>query len=382
MLLQKRMKKHLAAAVLGGLLTSGMFFGAPAYAADAVRMDASTEQIQSDAPSIEETFARFVADRAERGEEEADKLPAVRKAEQTAPAKGLTKSEVQELNDLRDSIYAVSMSQTQIMNILDRLRERLDGYEREQEMVRVAVPAPTDRALVNPAPAAYVNDTQDAVNAQGNSTMTFAYSPTQLYKIYCRRGYLTDLEFRKGETIQFVGGGDTAAWAVSSATVDGVPHLYLKPIVEVSTTNLIVVTDKRSYQLIVHSSDWYNPMVTWTYGAEDMEQANVQKQQDDALKTAKIAASDIENLDFSFEVSGKNAEYKPEMVFTDGEKTYLKFKKIPRTQVPLFIQQKGERGMTIVNYRQKDDYYIVNATFQKAQLRVTERESVTIKRKK
>ena len=71
MLLQKRMKKHLAAAVLGGLLTSGMFFGAPAYAADAARTDASTEQVQSDAPPIEETLARFVADRAERSEAEA-----------------------------------------------------------------------------------------------------------------------------------------------------------------------------------------------------------------------------------------------------------------------------------------------------------------------
>lgn len=271
MLLQKRMKKHLAAAVLGGLLSSGMFFSVPVYASDGASADAASEQVQSAAPPMEETLARFVANRAQSSDAESEKLPAAKTEGRTAHAKGLTKSEVQELNDLRDSIYAVSMSQTQIMNILDRLRERLDGYEREQEMVRLAVPAPTDRALVNPAPAAYVNDTQDAVNAQGNSTMTFAYSPTQLYKIYCRRGYLTDLEFRKGETIQFVGGGDTAAWAVSSATVDGVPHLYLKPIVEVSTTNLIVVTDKRSYQLIVHSSDWYNPMVTWTYAAEDRQ---------------------------------------------------------------------------------------------------------------
>ncbi|EGK58646.1 conjugal transfer protein trbG [Centipeda periodontii DSM 2778] len=381
MLLQKRMKKHLAATVLGGLLTSGMFFGAPAYAADAARTDASTEQVQSDAPPIEETLARFIADRAERSEAEADKMPAVRKAEQTAPAKGLTKSEVQELNDLRDSIYAVSMSQTQIMNILDRLRERLDGYEREQEMVRLAVPAPTDRALVNPAPAAYVNDTQDAVNAQGNSTMTFAYSPTQLYKIYCRRGYLTDLAFRKGETIQFVGGGDTAGWAVSSATVDGVPHLYIKPVVEVSTTNLIVTTDKRSYQLIIHSADWYNPMVTWTYAAEDRQNMLQTQQKEQALRTTSVNVSSVENLDFSYKVKGKNAEYRPEMVFSDGMRVYLKFKKIPQRQIPIFIQEKGNRMMTLVNYRQKDDYYIIDAPFDKAQLQVSEHENITIEHK-
>lgn len=381
MLLQKRMKKHLAAAVLGGLLSSGMFFSVPVYASDGASADAASEQVQSAAPPMEETLARFVANRAQSSDAESEKLPAAKTEGRTAHAKGLTKSEVQELNDLRDSIYAVSMSQTQIMNILDRLRERLDGYEREQEMVRLAVPAPTDRALVNPAPAAYVNDTQDAVNAQGNSTMTFAYSPTQLYKIYCRRGYLTDLEFRKGETIQFVGGGDTAAWAVSSATVDGVPHLYLKPIVEVSTTNLIVVTDKRSYQLIVHSSDWYNPMVTWTYAAEDRQNMLRTHQKEEALRTTSVNVSSVENLDFSYKVKGKNAEYRPEMVFSDGMRVYLKFKKIPQRQVPIFIQEKGNRMMTLINYQQKDDYYIIDAPFDKAQLRVSEHESITIEHK-
>lgn len=381
MFLQKRMKKHLAAAVLGGLLISGMFFGAPVYAADTAHTDASAEQVQNAAPPIEETLTRFVSDRARHSEAESEKLPAVKEAERTTTAKGLTKSEVQELNDLRDSLYAVSTSQTQIMNILDRLRERLDRYEREQEMVRLAVPAPTDRALVNPAPAAYVNDTQDAVNAQGNSTMTFAYSPTQLYKIYCRRGYLTDLEFRKGETIQFVGGGDTAGWAVSSATVDGVPHLYIKPVVEVSTTNLIVTTDKRSYQLIIHSADWYNPMVTWTYAAEDRQNMLRTQQKEEALRTTSVNVSSVENLDFSYKVKGKNAEYRPEMVFSDGMHVYLKFKKIPQRQVPIFIQEKGNRMMTLINYQQKDDYYIIDAPFDKAQLRVNEHENITIEHK-
>lgn len=381
MFLQKRMKKHLVAAVLGGLLSSGIFFSAPVYAADAAHTDASAEQVQNTAPPIEETLTRFVSDRARRSEAESEKLPAVKETERTTTAKGLTKSEVQELDDLRNSIYAVSTSQTQLMNILDRLRERLDGYEREQEMVRLAVPAPTDRALVNPAPASYVNDTQDAVNAQGNSTMTFAYSPTQLYKIYCRRGYLTDLEFRKGETIQFVGGGDTAGWAVSSATVDGVPHLYIKPVVEVSTTNLIVTTDKRSYQLIIHSADWYNPMVTWTYAAEDRQNMLRTQQKEEALRTTSVNVSSVENLDFSYKVKGKNAEYRPEMVFSDGMRVYLKFKKIPQRQVPIFIQEKGNRMMTLINYQQKDDYYIIDAPFDKAQLRVSEHENITIEHK-
>ena len=374
---QKKMKKNLAAAVLAGLIVTP--YGTPSYAADAAAAETHTEAA---APSMEETLAEWMATHPTQDTAEPERAEAPLVTDTPAQQrKPLTKSEAREIGELRDSIYAVSMSQTEILNLIDRLNARLDRYEQEQERVRVAVPAPTSGALVHPAPASHVNDTQDAVNAQGNATMTFAYAPNQLYKIYCRRGYLTDLAFRKGETIQFVGGGDTAGWAVSSATVDGIPHLYIKPVVEVSTTNLIVTTNKRSYQLIVHSADWYNPMVSWTYATEDHQDMLRSEQKNEAARTAAIHATDVESLDFSYKVKGKNAEYRPETVFSDGMRVYLKFNKLPQRQVPIFIQEKGSRMMTLVNYQQKDNYYIIDAPFERAQLRVSEHENVTIEHK-
>ena len=374
---QKKMKKNLAAAVLAGLIVTP--YGTPSYAADAAAAETHTEAA---APSMEETLAEWMATHPTQDTADTERAEAPLVTDTAAQQrKPLTKSEAREIGELRDSIYAVSMSQTEILNLIDRLNARLDRYEQEQERVRVAVPAPTSGALVHPAPASHVNDTQDAVNAQGNATMTFAYSPTQIYKIYCRRGYLTDLAFRKGETIQFVGGGDTAGWAVSSATVDGIPHLYIKPVVEVSTTNLIVTTNKRSYQLIVHSADWYNPMVSWTYATEDHQDMLRSEQKNEAARTASVHATDVESLDFSYKVKGKNAEYRPETVFSDGMRVYLKFNKPPQRQVPIFIQEKGSRMMTLVNYQQKDNYYIIDAPFERAQLRVSEHENVTIEHK-
>ena len=374
---QKKMKKNLAAAVLAGLIVTP--YGTPSYAADAAAAETHTEAA---APSMEETLAEWMATHPTQDTADPERAEAPLVADTPAQQrKPLTKSEAREIGELRDSIYAVSMSQTEILNLIDRLNARLDRYEQEQERVRVAVPAPTSGALVHPAPASHVNDTQDAVNAQGNATMTFAYAPNQLYKIYCRRGYLTDLAFRKGETIQFVGGGDTAGWAVSSATVDGIPHLYIKPVVEVSTTNLIVTTNKRSYQLIVHSADWYNPMVSWTYATEDHQDMLRSEQKNEAARTAAVHATDVESLDFSYKVKGKNAEYRPETVFSDGMRVYLKFNKLPQRQVPIFIQEKGSRMMTLVNYQQKDNYYIIDAPFERAQLRVSEHENVTIEHK-
>ena len=290
----------------------------------------------------------------------------------------------QEVTELRSSLDEMTESQVSILRILDALSAQLETIQKDQDFQRKALPAPTDRSLVNPDRSyRSVNTTQDAINSQGDSTMVFTYAPEQLYKIYCRRGYLTDLALKKGEHIKFVGGGDTAAWQISTSDVDGVPHLYIKPVVETSTTNLIVTTEKRSYQLILNTSDWYNPMVYWTYGTEDHADMMRHREQEERLRTSSINATSVENLDFSYKVKqkGEAKDYLPEMVFSDGARTYLKFKTLPKQQVPLFVTERGKKTMTLVNYRARDNYYIVDVPFDKAELRVSDRSMVTITHK-
>ena len=376
----KTMKKRLVTAIMLGLLAAGTGSMQSTALASTSAEDAAAEGAARTIPSAEETLAKFHQERLAR---EAEDTP-VESAQTKAPSRTeRLRAVASEVDDLRSDIQSVNLTQTQILNILDRLENRLHELEQEQEREYKAIPAPSSYSLVNPAPGnERVSYTQDAINSQGNSTMVFTYAPEQLYKIYCRRGYLTDLAFKKGEAIQFVGGGDTAGWSVSTTTVDGTAHLYIKPIVETSTTNLIVTTTKRSYQLILNTSNWYNPMVYWTYGAEDHADALLQKQQDNALRTGSVGVTSVEDLDFNYKVSGKNKEYKPEAVFSDGQRVYLKYATLPKQQVPIFIQEQGRKGMTLVNYRQKDNYYIIEATFEKAQLRVSERETVTIEKKR
>ncbi len=287
-----------------------------------------------------------------------------------------------EVETLRTDVHAMSRAQTELLSLIDRLERRIQDMEQEEKRRKTAIPAPTDRALVHPSPQSSVNYTQDAINAQGQSTMVFTYAPDHLYKIYCRRGYLTDLAFRKGEVISFVGGGDTAGWSVSATTVDGTPHLYIKPVVETSTTNLVVTTNKRSYQLILHTSDWYNPMVTWTYGAEDDAIYRAAEQKEQSLRIGTLAVTNVESLDFGYRVRGASGEYRPKMVFSDGTRVFLKYDQLPRHQPPIFVQEMGQKQMTLVNYRQKGDCYIIEVPFEKAQLRVTERDTITIEHRK
>ena len=221
------------------------------------------------------------------------------------------------------------------------------------------------------------NYTQDAANSQKNSMVVFKYAANQLYKIYCSVGYLTDLELKKGETISFVGGGDTSAWAVETTTVDGVPHIYIKPTVETSTTNLIVTTNKRSYQLILNTSEWYNPMVKWTYGLEETSEKN--------RRAASIAVDGINGevaaLNFKYKITSKQSGNLV-AVFDDGEKTFLKFEKLPKRLASLFVKVKGKKGLSLVNYQVRENCYVMSGVADEIELRISDKEIIKIKNRK
>lgn len=229
--------------------------------------------------------------------------------------------------------------------------------------------------LVNPSAPQKISYTQDGANSQENSTVVFKYAPNQLYKIYCRVGYLTDLSLKKGEKVTFVGGGDTSAWAVEKATVDGVAHIYIKPTVDTSTTNLIITTNKRSYQLILNTSSWYNPMVTWNYGQEEQSAINLREEQGTISKINE----NVESLNFNYKISGESS-VKLVAVFDDGEKTILKFDKTPKRLPSLFIKNKGKIVMS--NYKIRENCYIVDRVAEEIELRVSDKEIIKIRNKK
>lgn len=295
-----------------------------------------------------------------------------------------------QITDLRERLEDTITTQEKIVSLLDQIeKERKNTAAMEKVAVaqardlgdeRYYGTAATRNFLVNPGgQGSDVSYTQDAINSQGNSTMVFSYSPNQLYKIYCRMGFITDLVFKKGETINYVGGGDTAGWSISKTSVDGVEHLLVKPVVETGTTNFFIATDKHTYQLIVNSSDWYNPMVKWVYGQEAMADNLLEKKKNERIVTGKVNVSNITDMDFNYIASGNGN--KPELIFSDGEKTYLKFKNIKNKQVPIFIREKNRKEMSLVNYTVKDNYYIIDKVFDVAQLRESDTDIVTIKHK-
>lgn len=281
---------------------------------------------------------------------------------------------------LKDQNSAQDRIESAISN-LEKLIKQKDEAEKKQAQAQSGYSGTTSGFLVNPGPNANVGYTQDAINSQGNSTMIFRYAPNQVYKIYCRTGYLTDIQLHEGEKIKFVGGGDTSAWALNSTTVDKTPHLYIKPVVNTSTTNIIITTDKRSYQLIVNTSSWYNPMVKWVYDQEAQQMNLLQQQRDEAEITDTLKVS-YDQLNFDYKIKNNGAKDTPSMVLDDGEKTIIKFKKANSKLPALFVRERGKRGVTLVNFKIKDNCFILDRLIDEAELRYSDKESVTITRDK
>ena len=257
-----------------------------------------------------------------------------------------------------------------LMNPCNALAADFDGNE-ESSVQKMS-------ALVNPSGTRKIDYTQDGANSQENSMVVFQYAPNQLYKIYCRVGYLTDLALKKDERITFVGGGDTSAWAVEKATINGVAHIYIKPTVDTNTTNMIIATNKRSYQIILNTSDWYNPMVRWSYGLEENVEINQQSSEENIFNRIN---GTVETLNFEYKISGEST-YKPVAVFDDGEKTFLKFEKLPKRLPSLFFRERGKKDIQLENYKIFNSSYILDKIADEIELRISDKEIIKIKRKR
>lgn len=287
-------------------------------------------------------------------------------------SQGAIESLAQQIASLTEQLSMQIDAQRQILSQLEKMRHSASALDAHgsYESNDHRTMGNSSKYLIYPGPSEEVSYTQDAINSQGNSMMVFRYAPNQLYKIYCRMGYLTDLAFHKGEKITFAGGGDTAGWAVNSVTVDGVPHLYIKPVVETSSTNLIVTTDHHSYQLLLQTSDWYNPMVVWSYDIEDAEQMQHMAEENARNVTSDLSVQSPEQLFFDYEIKGKG-EFRPTMVFDDGQKMFIKFKRLSGRLPVLLGRERGKKLLSMLNYTIKDDCYIVDRICDEAELRIS-----------
>jgi type IV secretion system protein TrbG len=247
------------------------------------------------------------------------------------------------------------------------------------------VPAPyVPAAVVNPPSkhidtppdplAALPTDIREAIlsgqprTLREGITTTFAYDPHTQAAINCQVLRVTEIVLNGDETIanDGVGAGDTERWAIQPLN----NRVLVKPKEPGIATDLIIVTNRRSYHFSLHTRTTYMPQVAFYY-PDDVRHAEAARQRalrEAVRQTATADAPPHKLLNFAYAISGPNVAWKPVLAFDDGEHTYLQFPdNIMSTDMPTLMVQNGNQ-QALINYQVRGSYYVADRLFKSAAL--------------
>lgn len=207
-----------------------------------------------------------------------------------------------------------------------------------------------------------------------NAIQVYPFTDGALYRLYAAPEEVTDVALQPGENLIAVSAGDTVRWVVGDTTSGGGAgkqvHILVKPFASGLKTNLVITTDRRSYHLVLQSTDQTSmAAISWTYPQDTL--IALQKQNDRAAAAAPVASGlSLENLQFRYEISGDRPPWRPFRAFDDGSKVYIEFpSRIDQGEAPPLFVVGPDGGNELVNYRVRGNYYIVDRLFGAAELR-------------
>jgi type IV secretion system protein VirB9 len=204
-----------------------------------------------------------------------------------------------------------------------------------------------------------------------------SYTP----KIVCRPMYVTDIILQPGESVTGVHPGDPVRWSfvpsISGSGESAQTHVLIKPLASGISTNVIVNTDRRTYQLdLVSSAKDFMPSVSFSYPADSIEAwdsflEEKRRERENSVALSSGHSIDPEDLHLDYEIRGRDSlRWKPLRVWDDGVKTYIQFRKgssLKSVEAPVLVVYEHKKEV-LVNYRAVSDMYVVDRVFDKAAL--------------
>jgi type IV secretion system protein TrbG len=216
-------------------------------------------------------------------------------------------------------------------------------------------------------------------------------------RVVCAVLQVCDIALQQGEQISGVNMGDTARWLLEPAVTghgnNEIQHIIVKPLSVNLSTNMVVTTDRRTYniQLRSHRSE-YMAQVSFVYPEEALEKWKHLHQREEKAKdqqTLPETGEYLGNLNFAYNVSG-DAPWKPVRVFNDGSKTIIQMpSSLAQTEAPTLLAIRERSGLfaddeqVLVNYRVQSNRFIVDGLPDKVILVAgvgSDQDKITIER--
>lgn len=195
----------------------------------------------------------------------------------------------------------------------------------------------------------------------------------EVYPISAANGIITTIVFAPAEEVQSYGSGFSTAWEFQSRG----NFFFLKPKATDGRTNLVVVTNRRSYLFDIRlgSRAKATYRLTFKYPLDEIEAAKKEAENnlvknllsDNALHSEeKDSANANYNYTMNFGTAPTSKAIAPTKAFDDNRFTYLKFKE--QTDFPaVYRVQDGEE--TLLNSHVEDGWLVLHGVYKEVRLR-------------
>lgn len=202
-------------------------------------------------------------------------------------------------------------------------------------MKKCLISATLSAACLFALPSVYAEVTPKS--AGGDSRiMTVNYDPNEVVKIKAKAGIATNIVLNPDETYQTHAFGDSEAWLFNNFG----NNIFIKPKVQNGSTNLVIITDRRTYHLYIEytkSSQTYQ--VRFTYPEQIKTKASKK-----ALENKLNNRFEGKVINLAYYMRGSYA-VKPINIWDDGTFTYFKFGH--NTDLPAIysVNEKGKESL-------------------------------------
>lgn len=250
-------------------------------------------------------------------------------------------------------------------------------------LVQVPNPSRNFRLVVGNNPALVRAFQQYAKTGRAPNILTdgfiqFAYNAAQQPIIQTTPFQETVISLEPGEHFTNISSGDPDRWsysvAVSGTGLNQQQNILVKPALPNISTNLVITTDRRLYTVRLVSTRNANitRTVSFWYPDEMLQAVNAATQGQWNTTIANVPNINLGQLNFNYRIDSgwfcRPPVWTPLRVFDDGTHTYIQFPAgLASTDMPaLFVLD--NHNDTLVNYRYKAPYVIVDKIFQQAVL--------------
>jgi type IV secretion system protein VirB9 len=243
--------------------------------------------------------------------------------------------------------------------------------------MRKLIPLVTLLTCAIPAGAALAADMEPSLPSDSRIKVLM-YDEADVYTITTKYGYQTNIVFASNEEIETISVGDRSMWQI----IPSGHRMFIRPMEENVTTNMTVLTNKRSYQFDLKSVNaeksaekgaekndsniyvakffypeerkmpWHPPVVTAPVAAP-MSPPPMAVTPPPAM-TPPTAG----NLNYNYTYAGPD-NLAPLQVFDDGKSTFIIYRPLPATLPMVYTVDKGGKEQLTSSYL-RDEMLVID----------------------